>query len=218
MPKKQEDRIVLDYHDSLLRESDLILLNSSNWLSDQIIGFVYEYFEFEKYKNLVEENKIVFLNPNFTQILKLNEDVNQLAECFLNPLEANNKDVVIFPINNNSEPLSAGGSHWSLLVIYKKLQKFIHYDSLHSSNKNIAFEIFNKLKSYFNCKAFENEINCPQQINTSDCGVYLLAYSDAVANSILANKSVDLSHITPEYINNLRSFYKNLIISLKNKE
>ena len=36
------DAVVLNYHDSLLRQSDLQLLQPGHWLNDRIIGFVFE--------------------------------------------------------------------------------------------------------------------------------------------------------------------------------
>ncbi|XP_020624210.1 sentrin-specific protease 8-like [Orbicella faveolata] len=36
------DEIVLSFHDSLLRESDLSLLQEGRWLNDRLIGFVFE--------------------------------------------------------------------------------------------------------------------------------------------------------------------------------
>lgn len=36
------DNIVLSFHDSLLRESDVQLLNKGHWLNDNIIGFMME--------------------------------------------------------------------------------------------------------------------------------------------------------------------------------
>jgi len=38
-----DDAIVLDYYDCLLRRSDLLLLNESQWLNDNILGFAFEY-------------------------------------------------------------------------------------------------------------------------------------------------------------------------------
>jgi hypothetical protein len=34
-----DDKIVLDYNDALVYESDLKLLNQGKWLNDRIIGF-----------------------------------------------------------------------------------------------------------------------------------------------------------------------------------
>ena len=39
------NRIVLSYFDSLLRQSDLALLEKPNWLNDQIIAFAFQYYQ-----------------------------------------------------------------------------------------------------------------------------------------------------------------------------
>jgi Ulp1 family protease len=36
------DRVVLSYGDTVIRESDLALLNPSQWLNDTLIHFYYE--------------------------------------------------------------------------------------------------------------------------------------------------------------------------------
>jgi len=38
-----DDAVVLDYYDCLLRSSDLMLLNESLWINDNLIGFAFEY-------------------------------------------------------------------------------------------------------------------------------------------------------------------------------
>lgn len=40
--KIMADEIVLSFHDSLLRKSDLSLLEEGRWLNDRIIGFMFE--------------------------------------------------------------------------------------------------------------------------------------------------------------------------------
>ena len=37
------DPVVLSFNDSLLRKSDVELLNDAQWLNDNIIGFAFEY-------------------------------------------------------------------------------------------------------------------------------------------------------------------------------
>ena len=39
------DPVVLNYHDSVLRKSDLLLLEKPNWLNDNIIAFAFQYFQ-----------------------------------------------------------------------------------------------------------------------------------------------------------------------------
>lgn len=36
------EKTVLSYHDSLLRQSDVSLLDAPNWLNDKIIAFYFE--------------------------------------------------------------------------------------------------------------------------------------------------------------------------------
>lgn len=38
----RQDKVLLSYHDSLLRESDVDLLKGSDWINDKIIGFYFE--------------------------------------------------------------------------------------------------------------------------------------------------------------------------------
>lgn len=40
------DEIVLSFQDSLLRQSDLRLLEEGRWLNDRLIGFMFEYVFF----------------------------------------------------------------------------------------------------------------------------------------------------------------------------
>ena len=40
------DEIVLSFQDSLLRQSDLRLLEEGRWLNDRLIGFMFEYVLF----------------------------------------------------------------------------------------------------------------------------------------------------------------------------
>lgn len=47
------DEIVLSFQDSLLRQSDLRLLEEGRWLNDRLIGFMFEYvFFFFSSKNV----------------------------------------------------------------------------------------------------------------------------------------------------------------------
>ena len=39
------DSIVLSYFDSLLRQSDLALIEKPNWLNDKVIAFAFQYYQ-----------------------------------------------------------------------------------------------------------------------------------------------------------------------------
>ncbi len=70
--------------------------------------------------------------------------------------------------------LFLGGSHWSLLVFDKISQTFIHFDSMNDSNGDEALKFYKKYKAYFGAKNMETSKRYPQQINSSDCGLYVL--------------------------------------------
>ena len=167
-----DDEIVLNYHDSLLHKSDIRLLEPKEWLNDRIIGFVYDYFEHDLFKNL--SDKVAFVNPSSVQLLKMCSSLDEAKICFLEPLELKDKEIIFLPLNNNMHLSKAGGSHWSLLVIYKHKSTFTHYDSFMGSNSNQAVLFYKKYKNYFESNHYDDINNFPQQTNSSDCGVYLL--------------------------------------------
>jgi sentrin-specific protease 8 len=169
------DNVVLSYNDSIIYESDLMLLNEKAWLNDRIIGFVYEYFE----RDLFKENKnlIGFVNPSTVQFLKLCNDLDEARVCILEPLELNNKELLFFPLSDSNNRDTIGGCHWSLLVIDKKASQMLHYDSFNGSNDNQAKYFFEKYKSYFQIKELLFVNNNPQQKNGYDCGVYVFSNS-----------------------------------------
>lgn len=207
--------IVLDYHDSLLYESDVKLLQSSQWLNDKIIGFIYEYFENEKYKEIFKKNLVACLNPSVVQLIKLTQDTNEAILCFMDPLKLNTKKYILIPINDNSSE-NIGGSHWSLLLIERNSKVAYHFDSFGSSNKFIAQGLYQKFKHYFECEKFEEFSKTPQQTNTFDCGMYLVAFSEAILKS-LVTKCQDIfefSVITPKFISELRKQFHDLIFEL----
>ena len=85
------DPIVLSFHDSLLRQSDVQLLDGSNWLNDKIIGFYFEYgtpflqplhescpvhlphryLEYVVFREF--SDRVCFVTPDVTQFIKLYE-------------------------------------------------------------------------------------------------------------------------------------------------
>lgn len=52
--------VVLSYHESLLRRSDVDLLRGPNWLNDTIISFYFEYLEIDRFKR---NNRLLFVPP-----------------------------------------------------------------------------------------------------------------------------------------------------------
>ena len=164
------DPIVLSYHDVCLRKSDLETLQGRNWLNDAIISFMFEYYQQETYKQNSEH--IHFFDPSIVQLIKQNPS---FAPDILKPhFKDDNKDVFLFPINDNSEN-EVGGTHWSLLVCDRSARNLSHYDSSCSkSNQSTAKLVSKTLSSTVFKGCVYCEADAKVQTNLYDCGVHLL--------------------------------------------
>lgn len=177
-----KDKIVLSYHESVIRESDLEILRGPRWLNDVLISFYFEYLEAEKFKN---HPSILFISPEVTQCIKVTPVVE--LEIFLEPLGAKRKDFIFLALNDNVRPDCSGGSHWSLLVFSRPENACYHFDSHTGSNYEQARDLGNKLLRYFGMlthgQIFEG--SCLQQTNGYDCGVHVICNVEHIAKYAL---------------------------------
>ncbi|XP_077420038.1 sentrin-specific protease 8 [Vanacampus margaritifer] len=193
------DPIVLSYQDSLLRRSDVSLLEGPHWLNDQIIGFAFEYFASERFQILGES--VVFVSPEVTQFIKCASCPEELA-MFLDPLVLASRRWIFLAVNDNNDQ-SAGGSHWSLLVYHHKSNHFSHYDSQNGSNSLHARRIASKLEPML-CvgrkSSFVEELT-PVQENSYDCGMYVICITEALCEK----PRLALQNLTPAFIKQKRA-------------
>lgn len=208
------DPVVLSYRDSLLRRSDVSLLEGPHWLNDQVIGFAFEYFSAERFRVLGET--IIFISPEVTQFIKYASSHEELA-VFLEPLGLPSRHWVFLAVNDNSNQ-TAGGSHWSLLVYHHHSSQFSHYDSQNGSNSLHACRIASKLEPFL-CgrrKAVFVEEPCPAQQNSYDCGMYVICIAEALCEKARVEGSprLPVQVITPAYITQKRAEWCRLIQSL----
>lgn len=173
---KNKNDIVLNFHESLLRKSDVHLLMGPFWLNDQIISFYFEYLEKIIFN---DENHLLFISPEVTQCIKIVEESE--INIFLEPLNAAEKLFIFFALNNNTVD-SVGGTHWSLLVFSRPENKFFHYDSMATVNLQTCKQLVNVLKPALNCTEadFEN-VKCLQQNNGYDCGIHVICNVDVIS-------------------------------------
>jgi sentrin-specific protease 8 len=115
MSSSESDPILVSYHDSIVRSSNLKTLDNSNWLDDNIITFAFEYLQYES--KFTEDNKksFVFVTPPVVQFLKMSDDLS--SEQLLQSIDFLDKKFLILPINDNRQVTVFGGSHWSLLIL-----------------------------------------------------------------------------------------------------
>ncbi|XP_047218426.1 sentrin-specific protease 8 [Girardinichthys multiradiatus] len=212
------DPIVLSYQDSLLRRSDVCLLEGPYWLNDQVIGFVFEYLANERFRVLGDA--VIFISPEVTQFIKCASCPDELA-LFLEPLNLPSRRWVFLAVNDNSNQ-TAGGSHWSLLLYHHNSNHFAHYDSRNGSNSQHARRIASKLEPFLGAgrKRFMEE-PCPSQQNSYDCGMYVICIAEVLCEKIRLEESsprLPVQIINPAYITQKRVEWCRLIQSLAQNE
>nr|CAB3265972.1 sentrin-specific protease 8-like [Phallusia mammillata] len=200
------DDVVLNYHDSLLRNSDVKLLEEGNWLNDNIIGFMFEYFRQE----LFSRDDILFLDPDFAQLIKLSQ--NDEALSLLSTVGLNGKCLIFISVNNNRSTTVAGGTHWSLLVYDAALKCFEHYDSCAQTNEDEAKYLAKLLSQALSVTPKLEDKSFAEQKNSSDCGVYVIKTASVLCSSKIRQEPCDFSAITPTAVASERQRIKQLIM------
>jgi sentrin-specific protease 8 len=115
MSSAESDPILVSYHDSIVRKSNLETLDNSNWLDDNIITFAFEYLQYESKFSKDNQNLFEFITPPVVQLIKMSDDL--FAEQLLQSIDFLGKEFLILPINDNTRVTVFGGSHWSLLIL-----------------------------------------------------------------------------------------------------
>lgn len=208
------DPVVLSYMDSLLRQSDVSLLDPPGWLNDHVIGFAFEYFANSQFPDCSDH--VGFISPEVTQFIKCTSSPAEIT-MFLEPLNLPDKRVVFLAINDNSNQ-AAGGTHWSLLVYLQDKNSFFHYDSHSGSNSVHAKQVAKKLEAFLSRKgdklAFVEE-KAPAQQNSYDCGMYVICNTEALCHHFFRQQPDSLLQLlTPAYITKKREEWKDLIARL----
>ncbi|RWS28647.1 sentrin-specific protease 8-like protein [Leptotrombidium deliense] len=221
-----EDDIVLSYCDTLLRKSDVALLNKGQWINDNLIAFWFDYLENEVYKNVKE--RVLFISPQVVHFIKsgTNHESNRSEiEAMVDSCKMNEKQIILLPINDCLNFDSAGGSHWSLLVFNSWTQVFEHYDSHSGSvNRSHAEQIVTILYPLLTPGReidFDldlNEMECTQQSNGYDCGIHVISNADAVCMKIFRNDDRHICEIASRaVVKEMRQKLIQLISDLKNQ-
>ncbi|XP_053321007.1 sentrin-specific protease 8 [Spea bombifrons] len=200
------EKILLSYGDSLLRSSDVALLDPPHWLNDNIIGFIFEFLASNQDPSISQ--RVAFLSPEVSQFVKCCE---RDAPDFLQPLDLPSKDLILLPVNDNTGS-EAGGTHWSLLAYVRHIPIFLHYDSAPGTNAPHARLMARNLRTLLNgCDSYREE-HSPSQHNSYDCGMYVVCVTEALCEQIMGGAgSPSLHKITPQYVTQKRAEWKEII-------
>ncbi|KAG2377413.1 hypothetical protein C9374_009324 [Naegleria lovaniensis] len=207
------------YDSQTLSDEDILLLTGKHWLNDNMINFYFLYLENEKYKE--HQNEYCFMAPSVSFWVSMIED-EQDIKAALDPLKVQEKQLIFIPINDNTdiEAVNGGGSHWSLVVFERKNNqqegkcKFYYFDSGGAMNKRAAQKCIEKMAPHFgDCGALDVKLvvkDAPQQNNGYDCGVYVAAMSDYIAEHGVSDSNID-KVITPSFVTQLRKDMLDLV-------
>ncbi|KAJ4870577.1 NEDD8-specific protease 1 [Raphanus sativus] len=216
MGYSSDDDKILSYNDVVLRRSDLDILNGPNFLNDRIIEFYLSYLS-----TVHTSSAISLIPPSIAFWISNCPDTESLKD-FIKPLRLLESDLLIFPVNDNTNvELAEGGLHWSLLVYHREANSFFHHDSLMGLNKWSAKQLFEAVSPFVSDgdAMYRECSDTPQQKNRYDCGVYLLAIARVIcewfSSGGVKNRDelwfTDVKETVPDLVNHLREEMSGLI-------
>lgn len=151
-------------------------------------------------------DKVLLMDPATAFWLTVQDDPEHVREA-IEAMKLPERELVLCPINDNCDgSLADGGTHWALLVCWDRqhgfggyptdatkgglFSRFTYYDSLdrngnahHSTNFAQAKTLASRLAG----RPVQVSVGaCARQTNSFDCGVYVLLFSEIVANMFLS--------------------------------
>ncbi|KAA0149201.1 hypothetical protein FNF29_06088 [Cafeteria roenbergensis] len=172
-----------DYCGASVYQADVDLLRPGQWLNDIVITFAVDYVSHEL---APDRTSWRFCHPPVSAIARFEDDPEDLRHSLFS-LRLESRDVALFPVNDNPFGHVAGGTHWSLLVFRRRDPegpRFLHFDSRAGSNAAVAKDLAGRLAKIVCPDRFSPvsvvEAACPQQNNSSDCGVFTVLVAEAL--------------------------------------
>ena len=177
---RSSDHVVTSRFNIPIRLCVLHRLKDGGWLNDEIINY---YVELLKESNPSDDHhhSYYFYQTYFYAKLR-GSDGNF---CYEN-VQRWNKDVNVFCFKKIFVPLHVHGDHWALAVIDMANKTICYIDSLKSNDDTFrGLEILNmwlyrEAQRVGVSESFDNfnlvSLECPQQDNCSDCGIFLLTF------------------------------------------
>ncbi|KAJ2450888.1 SUMO1 sentrin specific peptidase 8 [Coemansia sp. RSA 2336] len=180
------DKVVLDFENAEVRNSDYESLKPEGWLTGEIINFYWTYLELREFRT---EPSVLFLGT-YTAYRISNAESASVTDNISMQLSdelGKQRQLILIPLNHRS--------HWSLLVYCRLTRTFYHYDSISKYNRDFAERAASRflrvleplLKSGFYFKSMQT----PQQNNDYDCGIYVLAIAEELARRFINIKRRD---------------------------
>lgn len=189
---------------------NILELLGNNWINDDIIRIHFDLINDKILKNTT----IKCMNPTICQAVKVLDDTNGL----LGPLKLQQYEYLVIPVNNSSGANDSDGSHWSLLICKTLNKTFYYYDSLRDHNLLHAQTIANKIFAHLCVSNNEPKpvikiCNSPQQTNSYDCGIFVLATAEMIIQQLNEAPSTSLDKVYLPQLNEIDLIAKRSLIA-----
>lgn len=195
------DHKIIQYHSIALYKSDLEHILPEEWLCDNNISFVYELICNLVIKEFAHSHEIYLLFPSLVQLflhMPFDRSDPSILEAMLPMKELKRLKLIFIPMNYIDDFQSVdmegdnNGDHWFLCVLCLLNNKLYVYDSMYSEDDDdsLLFELCKRLQL---CKGLilnQRKIdivkmNCAQQDNFDDCGVFLLMFTAILVGRLI---------------------------------
>lgn len=181
------NRLLVNFHDAVLYESDLELLESRTaWLNDACIHYGMQSLQ---HRQRHATTHCLFMDPAVISFLMHQcTDDEELLEFMEGNSTLQQAKRILCPISDGHVPSEQwqrrSGTHWSLLIIEEQCNgdstHFYHWDSVRGSNDRAAQAVAGKFAAILQHNATPTVVTCasPQQNNGYDCGLHVLAAAE----------------------------------------
>lgn len=231
MSSSEDNELILNYQDAVIRVSDLNLLQRpTEWLNDSCIHFFFNRLQQEQPTDLFMDPAVLSF---FMHQCTDDEDIEDFVSSTHFPRKKGGK--VFIPVNDtmtlgsNAWQLPKSGSHWSLVVatiLAQGMVEFWHFDSVRNSgNQQAAQDIADKMGQHIYSltgRVKVRDASTPSQKNGYDCGIHVLATAQLFSFmgetddrlEIFESKLQIFVQETPDFCRTLRKSISNDILRL----
>jgi len=187
------NKVIVNYHDALIYQSDLNLLDEGQWVNDACINFGMTHLAVRHEGNCQDGGSVIrmkFLDPSVVSYfmhqlcLSDEDDIDELCNLYSmwglsaaksTPEQMTSGDyqtlVLFIAVNdNNSTGFGSGCNHWSFLlaVIVNGKHFFFHFDSSAGYNQQSAIAVSKRIRDIIMVGSNEQSID---DVDVIECRV-----------------------------------------------
>lgn len=207
-PGKEKEVKLFQYYSVSAYKSDLSYIMPDEWISDNNISLIFEMINqvFLKNPEIKFGKQVMLLCPSIVQLF-LHFPIDDKFESILPTKELEELKLVFMPVNymDNTDIYELEqvntGDHWVLCLLNLMNNCLYVYNSMREDDdgedQKILVELVNRLQK---CKFIVGGkqkikiilMNCDQQTNSNDCGVFLLMITCILAKRLLFEEQISL--------------------------